>query len=198
MRLWEGFIGGREADRLLAALQAGLDWRRDRVRVFGREHPIPRLHCWYGDTNAAYRWSGLHMAPQPWPAVLATLRERLEVAAGAPFNAVLANLYRDGRDSMGWHADDEAELGSRPVIASISLGAARDFVLRPRRRARAVHAGKITDGAERAPVRLSLPHGSLLLMTGDTQANWQHALPKRLRITDPRINLTYRYIIPAA
>ncbi len=192
LRLHEGFLGAVEADALLEHMQARPDWRRDRVRVFGREHPIPRLHQWYGDAGVRYRWSGLTMQAIGWPRALAALRDRLHAETGAGFNAALANLYRDGRDSMGWHADDEAELGPRPVIASVSLGAERDFVLRPRPGTSA--AGD--DG--RNTVKLRLPHGSLLLMSGDTQTHWQHALPKRLRVSEPRVNLTFRYILPAA
>ncbi len=121
------------------------------------------------------------MHPQPWIDELIELRQQVEAAVGCRFNSVLVNLYRDGNDSMGWHADDEPELGERPVIASVSLGSARDFLLRPRNRSAGI-----------ANTRLQLSHGSLLVMAGSTQANWQHMVPKRKRIDTPRINLTFR------
>ena len=185
LRLWTGFLGDGEASRLQQQLTDGLAWQSDRVRLFGREHAIPRRHQWYGDPDARYRWSGLEMQPLPWTSELAELRERLGAATGVVFNSVLANLYRNGQDSMGWHADDEPELGEQPVIASISLGAERDLLLRRK-----------TDRVrgERS-VKLCLPHGSLLLMSGDTQRNWQHALPRRARLAEPRINLTFRRIL---
>ena len=130
--------------------------------MFGREVDSPRLSCWIGDPEAVYTYSRTRFVPHPWPASLLPLRERLSDELGVAFNSVLANLYRDGRDRMGWHSDDEPELGPRPVIASVSLGATRRFSLKPR-------AG----GASR---HLDLPHGSLLVMAGDTQAAWRHAL----------------------
>ncbi|MBT8421610.1 MAG: alpha-ketoglutarate-dependent dioxygenase AlkB [Gammaproteobacteria bacterium] len=185
LRLWPEFLPAGEADQLQQRLSAGLQWQRDSVKLFGREHPIPRQHQWYGDAGMRYRWSGLTMQPLPWTDELAELRERLRAATEITFNSVLANLYRDGNDSMGWHADDEPELGVRPVIASVSLGAERDLLLRRR-------AGR--ERGERS-VKVCLPHGSLLLMSGATQQNWQHALPRRARISEPRINLTFRRIL---
>ena len=184
LQLWPGFLRPAEASALQQELAAGLAWQVDRVRLFGREHPIPRQHQWYGDEETSYRWSGLEMQPLPWTPELAALRDRLQMMTRVGFNSVLANLYRDGQDSMGWHADDEPELGRQPVIASISLGAERDLLLR-RKTGRA--------RGERS-VKLRLPHGSLLLMSGDTQHNWQHALPRRARLNEPRINLTFRRI----
>jgi alkylated DNA repair dioxygenase AlkB len=119
--------------------------------------------------------------PKPWSAELDALRDRVGDACGTRFDSVLANLYRDGRDSMGWHSDDEPELGPAPVIASISLGATRRFVLKQRR-----------DGA--SPLSLDLPHGSLLVMSGETQRNYRHALPRSARVLAPRINLTFRTV----
>ena len=179
-----GFLADQEATLLLDELRHSLAWRQDTIRLFGKRHPIPRLHQWYGDHGASYKWSGLVMQPRRWPAPLVALKARIEAASGARFNSVLANLYRDGNDSMGWHADDEPELGKHPVIASLSLGANRDFLLR--------HRAK-----QRPTEYLSLGHGSLLLMAGATQQYWQHALPKRRRVSAPRINLTFRWIIPA-
>jgi len=169
-----------EAAAVFAQLQAGIAWENHPVRLFGREHPSPRLSRWIGDADAAYRYSGIVREPAAWPPVLAQLRARLGNALHVHFNSVLANLYRDGRDAMGWHADDEAELGPAPVIASLSLGATRRFVLKHR------------DGAPR--LALDLPAGSLLLMRGDTQAHYRHALPRTARPVGPRINLTFRQV----
>jgi alkylated DNA repair dioxygenase AlkB len=171
-----------DADRALTSLLAELPWQCHRIRMFGRELASPRLSSWHGDPGTDYRYSGHRHPPQPWTAALGALRQRLFDTLGQDFNAVLANLYRNGHDSMGWHADDEAELGPAPLIASISLGAGRRFVLRRRDR---LHRHELT-----------LTHGSLLLMLGATQHYWLHALPRQLRVSEARINLTFRRISP--
>jgi alkylated DNA repair dioxygenase AlkB len=176
------FLPAESADDFFHTLQATLAWAQHRVRVFGREHPTPRLCAWYGDPQARYAYSGQALEPLPWTTPLADIRARLEGALGVAFNSVLCNLYRDGADSMGWHSDDEASLGPRPVIASLSFGATRRFVLRHRRR------------RELGTVDIQLEDGDLLLMAGDTQRCWQHAVPKTLRPVGPRINLTFRQI----
>src|SRR5688500_16757700 len=121
-----------DADRLLHGLREDIPWEGHRVRLFVREHASPRLSCWIGDRGTGHRSSGSYFEPRPWPPGLVGLRERLCVELGVGFNSVLANRYRDGRDCMGWHSDDEAELGPTPVIASVSLGAMRRFVLKHR------------------------------------------------------------------
>lgn len=176
-----------EADGLLTDLGESIPWEIHRIHMFGREVDSPRLSCWIGDAGAGYTYSRTRFEPHPWTPLLASLRVRVEVACGARFNSVLANLYRDGRDSMGWHSDDEAELGVRPVIASLSLGAARSFRFRPR----AVAPGR------REVRALELSHGSLLRMGGDTQKLYQHGLPKVSAAIGARINLTFRYIYPS-
>lgn len=143
------------------------------------------MSCWIGDSGACYRYSGVRHEPVPWPEVLQPLRDRLIRETGIRFNSVLANLYRNGHDCMGWHSDDEPELGKQPVIASLSLGATRRFVFKHRREP----ARKLA---------LELPHGSLLVMHGDTQATWRHALPRTRKPVGPRINLTFRRILSAA
>ena len=165
----------------MARLVAECDWRQDAIRLYGREMLQPRLHAWYGDAHAVYTYSGLRNVPLPWTPLLAELRGIVERAAGARFNSVLLNLYRDGRDSMGMHSDDEAELGPQPVIASLSLGATRTFILRHRR--------------EKAlkPVRVPLGDGDLLVMRGETQANWAHGINKQAQ-AGARLNLTLRLI----
>lgn len=173
-----------QADALFEDLGQGLPWSVHRIRMFGRHVDSPRLSAWIGDAAAVYRYSGADFLPHPWNDALSSLRERLQNELGMPFNSVLANLYRDGRDAMGWHSDDEPELGPQPVIASISLGGVRRFVLRHRQ-----------DPALRSA--LELPHGSLLVMAGDTQRCYRHALPRTAKPVAPRINLTFRWIDPS-
>jgi len=176
-----------EADAWQAALSAVIPWEIHRIRLFGREVASPRLSCWIGDAGTGYTYSRTRFEPWPWPAVLAALRKRVEIACAARFNSVLANLYRDGNDSMGWHSDDEPELGEQPLIASLSLGAERCF--RWRRR--------LSRGMRVAPDdthRLQLPHGSLLRMAGQTQQLYRHDLPKARASTSARLNLTFRWV----
>ncbi|ASR44884.1 DNA methylase [Xanthomonas citri pv. mangiferaeindicae] len=181
-----GWLPAAEADALFAALQAGLSWTTHRLRIFGRQVDAPRLSCWIGDPGASYRYSGVRFEPLPWPAALGAVRERVAKAAGVPFDSVLANLYRNGRDAMGWHSDDEPELGPQPVIASLSLGATRRFVLKGR---------DVPPGQQPARLALDLAHGSLLVMRGETQAHYRHALPRTARPVGPRINLTFRRVL---
>lgn len=179
-----GWLPADEADGLFAALMAQVAWETHRIKMFGRMVDSPRLSCWIGDPGASYVYSRVRFEPRPWPAALAALRPRIDAAAGVAMNSVLANLYRDGRDAMGWHSDDEPELGPRPVIASVSLGGVRRFALKHRR-----------DAALKG--MLELPHGSLLVMSGDTQRLYRHALPRTSRVVAPRINLTFRQVDPA-
>ena len=182
--LWSPeFIPETERAALFDLLRAEIPWERHHVRILGREIPAPRLSCWIGDPGTAYRYSGVLYPPRPWPAPLARVREACGAACGEAFNSVLANLYRDGRDCMGYHSDAEPTLGPEPVIASISLGAPRRFVMRHKRRA-----------GER--FELVLGDGSLLVMRGATQRNWRHALPRTAKPVGERINLTFRRIRP--
>ena len=181
-RLDRAWLGAGEAEALFRALLAAIPWETHRIRLFGREVDSPRRSCWIGDPGAAYTYSGTRFEPRPWPGALSPVRARLARELGIDFNSVLATLYRDGRDSMGWHSDAEAELGPRPVIASLSLGAPRRFALKSRE-----------DPAVRFAVEL--PPGSLLVMAGDTQRRYRHALPRTARPVGPRINLTFRRIV---
>ncbi len=185
VELVPGWLDAGAGHALLDELHAGLPWTTHRVVLFGRAIDAPRLSCWIGDPGASYRYSGVRHSPVPWPDVLQPLRERLQRDTGQAFNSVLANLYRDGRDCMGWHSDDEAELGRQPLIASLSLGATRRFLLRHRR-----------EPARRQGVELA--HGSLLLMRGACQSDWRHALPRTAKPVGPRINLTFRRIVQVA
>lgn len=182
LALAPAWLSPTHADALFAALHAAIPWEIHRIRLFGRQVDSPRLSCWIGDADAAYTYSGVRFEPRPWPPALLPIRARLARELDVDFNSVLANLYRDGRDSMGWHSDAEAELGPRPVIASLSLGAVRRFVLKSRADPALKHA-------------LELPHGSLLLMRGDTQRHYRHALPRTARPVGPRINLTFRRVV---
>ena len=181
-----GFLPRTAADRLLAELLALPDWQQLRLRLFGREVDAPRLTAWYGDPGARYGYSGIVHEPRPWPPVLAALRARLRDELALDLNGVLANQYRDGSDSMGWHSDDEPELGPRPVVASVSLGAERRFRLRHRTR------------KELASLDLTLEHGSLLVMRGETQHRWEHSLPRSARCRETRVNLTFRPVIESS
>jgi alkylated DNA repair dioxygenase AlkB len=178
------FLAPEEAAAAFAALRHAIPWEVHRIRLFGRDVDSPRLSAWIGDPGTAYRYSGATFEPHPWPPALQALRARVAAAAGSPLNSVLANLYRDGRDYMGWHSDDERALGPEPVIASLSLGATRRFRLRRR------------DDA-RVGLVLELPPGSLLVMRGPTQRNTRHALPRTARPVGERINLTFRQVLAA-
>ena len=175
-----GFLSDSESDDLLQGLWRDVDWRQDEIVLFGRRVRQPRLFGWCADPGVVYRYSGLRLDPAPWPVALVRLRRRLDATLGARFNSVLLNAYRDGADSMGWHADDERELGPEPLIASVSLGATRRFRLRRR------HGGR--------SLGLDLAHGSLLTMQGRSQADYQHAVPKTRRSVGLRINLTFRVV----
>lgn len=163
-------------------LSLGLDWRQLPVRMFGRSIPQPRLTDFRADPGIRYRYSGLTLDARPWSDDLSRIRRIVEHRAGCCFNSVLCNFYRDGRDYMGWHADNEPELGREPVIASVSFGARRRFVLKRR-----------SGGGER--VEFELEPGSLLVMRGDIQEHWLHQLPRALRVSEGRINLTFRNIL---
>ncbi|HEU4776336.1 MAG TPA: alpha-ketoglutarate-dependent dioxygenase AlkB [Telluria sp.] len=165
-------------EQVMARLMDETDWRSESITLWGKSFLQPRLTAWHGD--ARYRYSGLTLEPQPWTPLLSAIRAAVERATGRQFNSVLLNYYRNERDSMGMHSDDEAELGPAPAIASVSFGATRTFILR--------HKGS------RRTVKLDLPAGSLLLMAGATQTYWSHGINKQSRPCGPRINLTFRYI----
>lgn len=156
-------------------------WKQDNLKMYGKSIPLPRLTAWYGDPGAAYTYSGIKSEPNPWTDGLLHIKGRIEDATNAKFNCVLLNWYRDGRDSLSWHADDEKELGEDPVIASANFGATRDFQLRRN----SDHDQKIT---------IPLMHGSLLVMRGALQRHWKHAVPKRANVDGSRFNLTFRSI----
>ncbi|MET1162035.1 MAG: alpha-ketoglutarate-dependent dioxygenase AlkB [Pseudoxanthomonas sp.] len=182
LRFAPNWLESGQADALFIALRDSIEWETHRIRLFGREVDSPRLSSWIGDEDAAYTYSGTRFQPRSWPRALADLRGRLESELAGGFNSVLANRYRDGRDCMGWHSDNEAALGPLPLIASLSLGATRRFALKQR------------DEPFRN-LTLELAHGSLLVMGGQTQRNYRHALPRTARPVGERINLTFRRIV---
>ena len=169
------------ADLWLAQLHAETPWQQPQLQLYGRKVVLPRLVAWYGDAEASYRYSGLTHRPLPWTPLLAQIRARLVAAVGQPLNGLLLNYYRDGQDSMGWHSDDEAELGRNPLVASLNLGGSRRFDLRRK-------------GHSRIEYSLLLNHGSLLVMRGPTQHYWQHQVAKTRSPCAPRLNLTFRLI----
>ncbi len=178
---WPRVDLGDDDDALLQQLIAGCDWRQQRITVYGKSYLQPRLSAWYGDRG--YRYSGIRLEPSPWTAKLAALKRRVEDLTGTDYNSVLLNYYRDQDDSMGMHADDERDLGERPAIASLSLGATRELRLRHRQ------------DRDRPTIRLALPSGSLLLMRGETQRYWKHGIARQRKPCGARINLTFRKIV---
>ena len=183
LRFWPDFLPVSEAENTFNRLLSDICWRQDTITLFGKTHPLPRLQAWYGDAGCHYSYSGLSLAPQPWSKNLLTLKALIEEHCQSTFNSVLANLYRHGQDSNGWHSDDEKELGEKPVIASLSLGAKRKFRLRHKFR------------KDMPVIDLDLTPGSLLCMSGHSQSHWQHTLPKTARTVGPRLNLTFRNIV---
>ncbi len=180
---WRHFLPQEVSQSLYQVLMAETHWQQDSIKLFGKVIPLPRLQAWYGDQGCHYSYSGLDLSPRSWTKTLISIRHQIKEKAGTRFNTVLLNLYRNGSDSNGWHADNEPELGKNPVIASLSLGETRRFKLR--------HCFDKTV----KPITIDLPSGSLLLMAGTTQHYWQHCLAKTSRTVSPRINLTFRNIV---
>jgi alkylated DNA repair dioxygenase AlkB len=179
------WLSPARAQQLARVLVDELPWTQHTVRMFGRDILAPRLSAWIGDPGAAYVYSRVLHTPLPWTPSLRELRAQLLATLGADFNSVLANRYRDGRDSMGWHSDDEPELGPQPLIVSVSLGAVRPMRFKSRK-----------TGGER--LDLPLASGSLLVMAGMTQHNYLHGIDKSRQEVGERINLTFRQIRPPA
>jgi alkylated DNA repair dioxygenase AlkB len=175
------FIPSAEGESLLADLTANIAWEQKPIYFMGKEVLQPRLTAWYGDEGKSYTYSGLTVQPMPWTPTLLKMKAQVEAAAGITFNSVLLNRYRTGQDSVGWHSDDEPELGTNPVIASVSLGAARNFQFKHK------HNPDLK-------LTIELTNGTLLLMRGTTQQFWKHQIPKTTKVLGPRINLTFRVI----
>jgi alkylated DNA repair dioxygenase AlkB len=179
--LIKAFYRPPESDLLFARLQRTLAWQEEDIFIYGKWCKVPRLMCWYGDSDACYRYSGVDHQPLPWTDDLWIIKEKVENYCQSSFNSVLANLYRNGRDSMGCHADDEKELGQNPVIASLSLGDERLFKLHHKKR--------------KGTLDINLGHGDLLVMAGALQHYWVHSIPKTTKLKGPRVNLTFRNIL---
>jgi alkylated DNA repair dioxygenase AlkB len=169
-------------DIVLRRLIDEVPWRAENIVVWGRTYPQPRLIAWYGNAGMIYTYSGIRLTPLPWTKTLLDIKSRVEAVAGTDFNSVLLNYYRDDRDSMGLHSDDEPELGEQPILASLSLGEERTFIMKHKRK------------KDLKPMRLNLASGSLLLMKGDTQRYWKHGIDKEEHPCGPRVNLTFRRI----
>ena len=166
-------------DEILARLIAETNWRAESITLWGKQHLQPRLTAWHGELG--YTYSGLKLEPQPFTPLQLEVKAAVEAATGRRFNSLLLNYYRDGRDSMGMHSDDDAELGPDPAIASVSFGATRTFILRHR--------------VTKHTLKIDLNSGSMLLMAGSTQHFWSHGINKTTRPTGARVNLTFRYIV---
>jgi alkylated DNA repair dioxygenase AlkB len=184
LKYWPNWLSPQRQEKLLQALN-GLSWEQSLITIAGRSILTPRLHAWYGDQYARYGYSGVDLPINPWTQELQQLRHEIQTDTQSKFNSVLANLYRNGSDSVDWHADDESELGQFPTIASLSLGEPRKFLMRHRSR------------RDLTKVELTLEPGSLLVMAGSTQRFWLHKIPKVKETIGPRINLTFRLIVQA-
>jgi len=157
-----------------------IKWKQDEIKMYGKVIPLPRLTSWYGDKGKSYSYSGINSNPNEWNNGLLQIKNELEKISQAKFNSVLLNLYRNGEDYLNWHADDEPELGINPTIGSVNFGAERDFALK--------------SNDEKLQFKIPLTHGSVLIMSGTLQHFWKHSVPKRKKVEDIRINLTFRFV----
>ncbi|MFZ9074323.1 MAG: alpha-ketoglutarate-dependent dioxygenase AlkB family protein [Flavobacteriaceae bacterium] len=181
LRYFESFFQESEAKEVFNSLLEQTPWKQDPITVFGKTYQQPRLTALYATNTKPYSYSGITMNPLPMTPLLETLRDKIHQVSSNTFTTVLLNLYRDGKDSNGWHADDEKELGKNPVIASLSFGAERYFHLKHRK-------------DKNLRLKIPLKSGSLLIMEEETQTNWLHQIAKTTRPVGPRINLTFRKI----
>ncbi|NNE30749.1 MAG: alpha-ketoglutarate-dependent dioxygenase AlkB [Winogradskyella sp.] len=173
------FFSTTKANQLYNTIESETNWQQEDITVFGKTFKQPRLTSLYSDTDKTYSYSNIVMHPLPFTKTLLEIKSKVELQSQSHFNTVLINLYRDGKDSNGWHADNEKELGINPVIASVSLGESRPFHFKHR-----------TLNEER--YKLDLNHGSLLIMKGEMQHYWLHQIAKTKKVIKPRINLTFR------
>lgn len=178
---YPNFFEKKEADAIFAELTNDIPWQQDDIRVFGKIHPQPRLTALFGNEGKPYSYSNIKMQPHPWTILLQKIKSKVESVSNTNFTTVLLNQYRDGKDSNGWHADNEKELGTNPIIASLSFGAERVFQLKH-------------NSIPGLKQNILLEHGSLLLMKGTTQHFWKHQIPKTSKPVGERINLTFRVI----
>ncbi|MGB5594137.1 MAG: alpha-ketoglutarate-dependent dioxygenase AlkB [Crocosphaera sp.] len=176
------FFAQEESEQIFQTLKSESHWRQDHIKMYGKSLPLPRLTAWYGDEGKTYTYSRIEYHPNIWTPTLNKIKSRIEAVSNVKFNSVLINFYRNGKDSMSWHSDDEPELGKNPIIGSVSFGGLRRFCFK--------HKHKPDE-----KVNIELPHGSFLLMKGETQHHWLHQVPKTKKAVQPRINLTFRIII---
>jgi alkylated DNA repair dioxygenase AlkB len=180
--LYENFFAEPESCAFLKDLTEKVPWQQEPIKMFGKEVMQPRLTCWFSDPGLNYSYSGITMKSHHWISPLPEIKSRIETLAGVKFTGALLNYYRDGQDSMGWHRDNEKELGRNPVIGSVSLGGTRIFQFRD-------HLTK------KKLVSLELTNGSFLLMSGESQQFWEHRIPKKSGSAVPRLNITFRVIL---
>ena len=183
IEIFENHFSENQAHALLKSLDSSIPWHQNKIKFYGKESLVPRLESWHGDSGMSYTYSGITMHAKPWTDDLLEIKQSIEPFAKTTFNSVLINFYRDGKDRVAWHSDDEKELGKNPVIGSVSLGAERKFKLRHKR---------FKENQLRHEILLG--NGSFLLMTGPTQHNWLHEIPRTAKPIGPRINLTFRVI----
>jgi len=181
LKYFPAFFNAQESLALMQEFISTVPWQQRIVTMYGKQIITPRLTAWYGDKGKDYTFSGTKFDPLPWTGELLQIRKKVEEIANVTFNTVLLNYYRDGNDSVAWHSDDEYDLGNKPVIASVSLGQARRFDVRHK-----------TDHQKKYSVNLE--NGSLLLMKGDLQHNWEHRIAKSIKPLKERVNLTFRII----
>jgi alkylated DNA repair dioxygenase AlkB len=179
---YSNFFDRETSDFLYQELEKNIQWTQEYIKFYGKSIALPRLTAWYGDPDKCYIYSGIEMKPLPWIEPLLFIKKEIELVAKVEFNSVLLNFYRDGKDGVAWHSDDEAELGEHPVIGSVSLGGSRRFMLKP----------KAKDSKQKYEIELD--NGSFLLMAGETQKYWLHQVPKTQKQVKSRINLTFRII----
>ncbi|WP_144210511.1 alpha-ketoglutarate-dependent dioxygenase AlkB family protein [Shewanella donghaensis] len=176
----KGFLSEVEQQQIFSEVDC-YPFDRPIITIYGKQHPIPRSQVWFADKGCEYQYSSLLISPKPWPSALSLLRQRISNELQLQTNGVLVNRYENGTESMGWHSDDEAEIVADTEIVSVSLGAKRTFAVRHKQ-------SKFTQHYE-------LESGDLLIMHKGMQAQWQHSVPKRLRVKDCRINLTFRQLV---
>lgn len=174
------FFDRNKANEFLKAFKETILWKQESMNMYGKQVLFPRLTSWYGESDKPYTFSGITLHPHPWTKELLEIKAAIEPICKVVFNSVLLNLYRDGNDSISWHTDAEKELGKNPLIASVNFGAERKFQIR--------------HNETQETIDINLKHGSLLIMKGELQHFWKHQVPKQKKITDERINLTFRVI----
>jgi len=180
--LYPHLFSNNEANNYFNELYNSVQWSQQVIAMYGKQIKVPRLSAWYGEKNLSYEYSGIREVALPWLAILKEIKNKIEFITNSQFNSVLINLYRDGKDSVDWHSDDEPELGSEPTIASVSFGEQRRFHLKSK-------------SDKNIKESIMLPHGSLLLMSGKTQQHYSHKISKSTRVKQARINLTFRTIL---